>query len=130
VVSLPSRHLTAGDSVLGVTSSVAPALGGESLVVVRTKRHPKFLPRVEVALGGDGTAAGPLALPVADVLREGGSADNGRLVGLGVLPDVVDGAVAGDGTHLLALSRASAVAGVLLDVVLDEWVLGPAVDRD
>jgi len=96
---------------------------------VLTEVHTIFLPGVEVALGGDGTAAGPLALPVRNVLREGGSANDGRLVGLGVLPDVVDGAVAGDSAHLLALGRASTVAGVLLNVVLNERVLGPAVDR-
>jgi hypothetical protein len=130
VVYSLSNCLTAGDGVLGVAASVAPALGGESLVVVLAQVHAKLLPGVEVALGGDGAAAGPLALPVADVLGEGGSADDGRLVDLGVLPDVVDGAVAGDSAHLLSLSRARAVAGVLLDVVLDQGVLGPAVDGD
>lgn len=95
-----------------------------------TEVHTIFLPGVEVALGGDGTAAGPLALPVRNVLREGGSANDGRLVGLGVLPDVVNGSVAGDGAHLLALSGTRAVAGVLLDVVLDKGALGPAVDGD
>ena len=83
-----------------------------------------------MALGGDGAAAGPLVLAVGDVLGEGGGANNGRLVDLGVLPDVVDGAVAGDRTHLCALGRAGAVAGVLLDVVLDEGVGAPAVDGD
>jgi hypothetical protein len=122
--------LTAGDGVLGVTASVAPALGGESLVVVLTQVHAELLPGVEVARSGDAAAAGPLALPVADVLGECGSTDNRRLVNLGVLPDVVDGAVAGDGAHLLALSGARAVAGVLLDIVLNQGVLGPAVDGD
>jgi hypothetical protein len=125
-----ANFLRAADGVLGVTAGVAPALGGEGLVVVLTKVHAELLPCVEVARGGDGSRAGALALPVADVLGEGGGADNGRLVHLGVLPDVVDGAVAGDGAHLLALSGSSAVAGVLLDVVLDKRVLGPSVDGD
>jgi hypothetical protein len=124
-----SNCLTAGDSVLGVAASVAPTLSGEGLVVVLTQVHAELLPGVEVALSGDGTAAGPLALPVADVLGEGGLAHNGRLVDLGVLPDVVDGAVAGNSTHLLALSRARSVAGVLLDIVLHQGALSPAVDR-
>lgn len=120
--------LTAGDGVLGVATGVAPALSGESLVVVLSKVHAELGPGVEVALCGDGAAAGPLVHAVADVLGEGGGSNDGRLVGLGVLPDVVDGAVAGDLAHLLALSRASTVAGVLLDVVLDQWILGPTVD--
>jgi len=97
---------------------------------VGTKVHAELSPGVEVALGGDGAAAGPLVLAVGDVLGEGGGTDNGRLVGLGVLPDVVNGSVAGDGAHLLALSGTRAVAGVLLDVVLDKGALGPAVDGD
>jgi hypothetical protein len=125
-----SSCLRAGDGVLGVTASVAPALGGESLVVVGTKVHAELLPGVEVAGGGDGTAAGALLLAVADVLVEGGGTLDGRLVDLGVLPDVVDGAVAGDRAHLGALSRASTVAGVLLDVVLNKGVGGPSVDGD
>lgn len=83
-----------------------------------------------MAAGGDRAAAGPLVLAVGDVLGEGAGAHNGRLVGLGVLPDVVVGAVAVDGAHLLALGGSGAVAGVLLDIVLDERVLGPAVDGD
>jgi hypothetical protein len=122
--------LTGGNGVLGVTASVAPPLGGESLVVVLSEVHAVALPGVEVALGGDGTAAGPLVHTVADVLDEGGGTDDGGLVDLGVLPDVVDGAVTGDLAHLRALSGASAVAGVLLNVVLNKRVLGPSVDGD
>lgn len=95
-----------------------------------TQLHAVRGPGVEVALGGDGSAAGTLVTPVADVLPESGSASDGRLVDLLVLPDVVDGAVAGDLADLLALSRAGAVAGVLLDVVLDQGVGGPAVEGD
>jgi hypothetical protein len=87
-------------------------------------------PSVEVALGGDGSAAGTLVDTVGDVLGEGGGADDGRLVDLGVLPDVVGRAIAGDGADLGALSGTSTVGGVLLDVVLDKRVLSPAVDRD
>lgn len=122
--------LRASDGVLGVAGGVAPALSGEGLVVVLAELEAELGPGVEVALGGNGTAAGALVLAVADVLGEGGGADNGRLVHLGVLPDVVVRAVAVDGADLLALSRASAVAGVLLDIVLDERVGGPAVGGD
>lgn len=95
-----------------------------------TQVHAELLPGVEVARGGDGSAAGTLLLPVADVLPEGAGSLDGRLVDLLVLPDVVNGAVAGDGAHLLALRAAGAVGGVLLDVVLDQGVGGPAVDGD
>jgi hypothetical protein len=87
-------------------------------------------PGVEVARSGDSTAASALVDAVADVLGEGGGTLDRGLVDLGVLPDVVDGAVAGDLAHLGALSRAGAVGGVLLDVVLNEGVGGPSVDGD
>lgn len=47
-----------------------------------------------------------------------------------MLPDVVDGSVAGDSADLLALSRTGSVAGILLDVVLDKRVGRPAVEGD
>lgn len=125
-----AADLRAGNGVLGVTAGVAPALGGEGLVVVLAKVHAELGPGVEVALGGDGSAAGTLVDTVGDVLGEGGGADDRRLVHLGVLPDVVAGAIAGDGADLLALSGARTVGGVLLDVVLDKRVGGPAVGGD
>ena len=90
----------------------------------------QLCPSVEVALRGHSSAAGSLVDSVADVLREGGGADNGRLVDLGVLPDVVAGAIASHRADLSALSGAGAVAGVLLDVVLNERILSPAIDGD
>jgi hypothetical protein len=42
-----------------------------------------------MALRGYSSAAGSLIDPVANVLREGGGTDDGRLIDLGVLPDVV-----------------------------------------
>jgi hypothetical protein len=128
--SRAATALRASDSVLGATASVAPALSRQSLVVVLTQVHAKLRPSIEVALGGDSAAARSLVHPVADVLSEGSRADDGWLVGLSVLPDVVAGAIASHTTHLGALSRTSAVAGVLLDVVLDQRVLGPTVDGD
>lgn len=95
-----------------------------------TKVHTELSPGIKVALGGNSAAAGPLVDAVADVLGESGGTLDGRLVDLGVLPDVVDGAVAGDLAHLLALRRAAAVGRVFLHVVLDERVGRPAVDGD
>jgi hypothetical protein len=123
-------NLRASNSVLRLATSVTPALSGQSLVVVLTKLHAVAGPSVEVAGGGNSAGARALVNAVADVLGEGGGALDGGLVHLGVLPDVVDGAIAGDLAHLGALSGTSAVGGVLLDVVLDERVGGPAVDGD
>lgn len=122
--------LRTSDGVLGVTSSIAPTLRGQGLVVVGTQIQAELSPCIEVALRSDGSTAGALALPVADILGESRRSNDGWLIHLGVLPDIVYGAITGDGADFLALSRASTVAGVLLDVVLDKGVRGPAVHRD
>lgn len=126
----PTSDLRSADSVLRAATGVAPALSGQGLVVVGSQVHAEGGPGIEVTAGGDGAAAGPLVLAVGDVLPEGGSALDRGLVDLLVLPDVVGGAVAGDGADLLALRAAGAVGGVLLHVVLDQGVGGPSVDGD
>ena len=84
-----------------------------------TQVHAELGPSVEVALGGNSAAAGPLVNTVADVLGEGGSSLDGRLVDLGVLADLVGRAIAGDAADGLgAADRARVVAVVLNDVVL------------
>lgn len=45
-------------------------------------------------------------------------------------PDFVSRAVALQSTELLALRRTFTIRGVLLDVILDQGVAGPAVDGD
>lgn len=82
-----------------------------------------------MALCSDSSTAGALALPVTDVLGEGGSPNDGRLVHLSVLPDIVDRTITGDRANLLALGRAGAVASVLLNIVLHERVGGPSINR-
>lgn len=125
-----SQYLTR-DGVLGVSTSTSPSLGREDLVVhAGTQIQTSLGPRVKVALCRDGTAARSRSAAVRDVLPEGGSAGDGRLVDLLVLPDVVGRPVAVYGADLGALSRARAVVGVLLDVVLDQGVRRPPVDRD
>lgn len=124
----PSQYLTR-DCVLGISTSTSPALGRKDLVVhAAAEVQARLGPGVKVALGVDGAAAGPRAAAVRDVLPERGGAGNGRLVDLLVLPDVVGGPVAIHGADLGALSRARAVVGVLLDVVLDQGVRRPPVD--
>ena len=68
----------------------------------------------------DGTA-GALVLADGEVLAESAGALDGRLVDLGVLADLVGGAVAGDAADGLgAADGARVVAVVLDDVVL--WI--------
>lgn len=97
---------------------------------MRPQLEPERLPRLKMALRRYRATAGPLVAAIANVLPKRSRARNRRLVDLLVLPDVVDGAVAGHGAEVLALGRARAVAGVFLDVVFNEGVRGPAVDGD
>ena len=97
---------------------------------MRSQIQTQLLPSIEMTAGSDRSTARPLALPVANVLPERARALNGRLVHLLVLPDVVDGAVASNSANLLSLSGTSAIAGVFLDVVFDQRIGRPAVDRD
>lgn len=73
---------------------------------------------------GDGTA-GTGALANGDVLVEGGSALDRRLVNLGVLPDAVRSAIARKSPLLSTLLRVA--DRVLYDVILDERVSTPTV---
>jgi len=120
-------HLRAGNGVLRLAAGIAPALGRQSLVAVGTQVQAKILPGVEMALRSNGSASWALVAAVADVLPESCGPGDGRLVDLLVLPDVVDGAVTGHAADLLALSRAGSVAGVFLDVVLNQRTGGPTV---
>lgn len=87
-------------------------------------------PGVEVILGGNRTTSRAGGSAVRDVLGKGGGTDDGGLVNLRVLPDVVHGSVALHRADLGSLGRSLAVRRVLLDVVLDERVLGPPIHRD
>lgn len=74
---------------------------------------------------GDGTA-GTWGLTDGDVLVEGGGADNGWLVDLLVEPDVINRSVRGDSA---LVGAGGLVTGVgFHNVVLNKWVLAPAVD--
>lgn len=81
-----------------------------------------------MAARGHSSASGSLGLPVADVLPEGRCALDRGLVDLLVFPDIIHGSVASDRADLLSLSRPCTIAGVFLNVVLDQRVGGPAVD--
>jgi len=119
-----------GEGVLRVTPGIAPPFRRQNLVVMLPQVQAGLGPRREVVGHGDGAPVGPLVDAVRDVLPEGRGARDGRLVDLLVLPDLVGGAVGLEGAELLALGRALAVGGVLLNIVLDQRVAGPAVDGD
>lgn len=81
-----------------------------------------------MARGSDRTASRAGSASVGDELVEGGGASDRGLVDLLVLVDIVDRPVAGHCALEGALCRTLAVTGVLLDVVLDQWVARPSID--
>jgi hypothetical protein len=80
-----------------------------------------------VVLDGDG-AAGSRGAPDGDVLVESRGAHDGRFVNTLILPDSVGRSIARD--RPLHLTTGGRVAVVLHDVILNERVGGPAVDRE
>lgn len=121
-------HLRTANGVIGVACSSAPTFCGKDLVIKGTQGQARCLPGIKVARGGDRAASRAGSASVGDELVEGGGASNRGLIDLLVLVDVVDRAVAGHSALEGALCRTLAVTGVLLDVVLDEWVASPSVD--
>jgi hypothetical protein len=96
---------------------------------VRAKLLSVLGPRIKVSLDVD-RATNTLLLPDGPELLEGRGAVDRRLVDTGGLEDVVGAAVGGDGSLLLS-SRTRVVRAICLDnVVLDQRVAGPAVQRD
>lgn len=123
-----SNHLSRVNSD-GSRPRALVALGGEDLVVVGAELQAVLLPGIKVRLDVDG-AADALLLADGPELREGRRAVDGGLVDARGLEDVVVAAVRGDGA-LLGCGRCRVVAAVGLDdVVLDERVASPAVERD
>lgn len=83
-----------------------------------------------MALGCDCPTAWSLRLAITYILPECRCTLDGRLADLLMLPDVINRTIAGDGAEFLALRGARTVASVLLHIVFDERISGPAVDRD
>jgi hypothetical protein len=111
------------------TPTASVPLGSQNLVVVRTKLLSILGPSIKVVLNGNGTP-NTLASPHTPELLERRRSVDGRLVGAGGLEDVVGAAVRGDRALLLS-SRGGVVGAVGLDdVVFDERVACPAVERD
>lgn len=78
-------------------------------------------------VGSGDRSAGTLGATNRPVLGEGGSAGDGRLVHLLVGVDIVNGAIAGDGSLEGHAAAGVVLAVALHDVVLDERASGPAV---
>jgi len=96
---------------------------------VGTELKTILLPRLEVSTDIDG-ATNTLLLADTPELREGRCAENGRLVVAHRLQDVVGAAVNADATLLLSSAGWVVRAIGLDDVIFDEGVGGPAVERD
>src|SRR5688572_12954565 len=85
-------------------------------------------PRIEVIAGGDRSTDPPL-LTHAPVLVERARAFDGRLVDALRAIDVIGAAVAGHRAHEPLSARRTVRAPALDDVVLDERILRPSVER-
>jgi len=109
------------------TSGTVPAFDGESLVVELSEVHAEASPLLEVVCHGDGTAAAAGGTD-GEVLVEGTGPLDGGLVDLLVLPDGVGSSVTLESA--LDGSLLGWVGSIFHDVVLDEWVGGPAVDGE
>lgn len=105
-------------------------LSGDNLVVVGGAQvEAGILPGVEVSANVD-RSAGSLLLANGPELLEGLSTVDGRLVDTGALEDVVVAAVDVDGALAGGAGRGVVGTEVLDDVVFDERVAGPSVDRE
>jgi hypothetical protein len=96
---------------------------------VSTELQAKLGPGVEVVGSSNGTRR-TLVLTDAPVLVEGSGTRDRGLVSADTLVDIVDGAVSGDGAHVLKTAAGVVCAVGLEDVVLDEGVLAPAIDGE
>jgi hypothetical protein len=110
-------------------SGAAVSFGSKDLVVVRSQLLAVLGPSIKVGLNVDRTT-NTLLLPDRPELLEGRGTIDRRLVGTGGLENVVSATVSGNGTLLLS-SRTGVVRAVSLDnVVLDQRITSPAVERD
>jgi hypothetical protein len=110
-------------------SSALVSLGGEDLVVERSHSHAMALPRVEVVRSGD-CATGAMALADGPVLVEGGGSLDRRRVHALRPVDVVRAAVRRHGANVRQPGGRVVRAIVVRDVVLDERVGCPTVERE
>lgn len=126
--TLPPVHHPSADVDVGIARAEV-SLDRNNLVVQLAQSQAQVAPGIEVVANVD-RAAGAVVAAHRPVLVKGGRADDGRLVDALRAVNIVDAAVR---RHLAQLGRARGrVVGakVLDNVVLDERVLGPAVDGE
>jgi hypothetical protein len=108
---------------------VLPLTSRQNLIIMRPQLLSILAPRIKMRLDIN-TAPNTLLLPDRPKLLERARSINRRLVGSRRLQNVVRAAVSGDGALLLS-SRSGVVRAVGFDnVVLDQGVARPAVQRD
>ena len=108
-------------------SGAVVTLGRDDLIVMRSQCHSKGSPCLKVSTDIDGSARAVTGTN-GPVLLEGRRSLNGRLIGAGRLEDLVGAAVHSDGTLRACGRRGIVVTEAFDDVVLNQGVLGPAVD--
>lgn len=124
-----SSHLSRSLNSDGSRSAAMISLGRKDHVVMSTQLLADFSPGIKVVLGCD-SAANTFSSPDAPELLEGRSSIDTWLVGACRLVDIIGAPVTLDRT-LLASTRGRVVGAVALDdVILDERVACPAVERD
>ena len=94
-----------------------------------TQGQARLSPSVEMSLNIDG-AADPMVLTNGPELIKGRVANDRRLVDARGLVDVVHAPVGLDSAQQLCAGRGVVGAEALDDVVLDQRIGGPAVDRE
>ena len=117
-----------GDSHSG-RATAAVSFRGQDLVIECPQSHAEAFPRVEVVCRGD-CSAGSVGLTDGPVLLKGRCSLDGGCVGTGCLINLVSTAVTGNGAFICKASAGVVGAEVLGDIVLDQRVGGPAVDRE
>lgn len=126
---LPQRlHVPLANVDVGVTTAEV-ALDSNNLVVQLSQSQAEVAPGVEMVSNID-RAAGAVVAAHRPVLVKGGRSDDGRLVDALRAINVVDAAVRRHLAQLGGARRRVVGAKVLDNVVLDERVLGPAVDGE
>jgi hypothetical protein len=98
-------------------------------IIMVPKRQSRLSPSIEMRSHVD-SATNTLRLPDGPILIKARSTHNGRRIGTAVQIDVVRRAVDSDAAFQLSASGWVISAEGLDDVVLDERVLGPAVNGE
>lgn len=117
-----------GNSDSGCTTA-AISFRGHDLVVESSHSHTEAFPCVEVVCSSD-SPTGSVGGTNRPVLLKGRCALNGRCIGTSRLVDLVGTPITGDGAFVCKAGARVVCAEVLGDIVLNQRVGGPTVDRE